>query len=57
MKALKVLWRSGVNPMTLQPEKSCGQDSVPGRGIKKRHEKRPRTQLGPLYFCEVCPDA
>ena len=42
---LKVLWRSAViNPLTLQPEQSCGLGSRRGRTSPlERHDKGSRT--------------
>ena len=41
------------NPLTLQPEQSGRVDSIPGRTPPlKRHDKRSRTRLGLLYFCD-----
>ena len=39
------------NPLTLQPERSGGVDSNPGR-TPERHDKGSWTRLGMLYFCD-----
>ena len=40
-------------PLNLQPKQSGGQGSIPGRVPPfKGHDKRSRTRLGLLYFCD-----
>ena len=41
------------NPLTLQPEQSCGVGSKPGRAPPlEHHDKGSQTQLALSYFCD-----